>query len=97
MTTAPHSPQYVVTHWLPGRAAEQPDGSVRREPATPCPDLLTLEEAGRYCRYDEVGGDWLRGFLRVIGHYVAPVKQGNRNFYRRVDLDAYLEARTREQ
>lgn len=78
----------VVTHWLPGALTEQG----YRLPATPCPDLLTADEAVRYLRLDETG---VSNPKRTLDRYrEAGLVEGRRIgrcvVYRREDLDKFV-------
>lgn len=79
----------VVTHWLPGRFE---DGT--RQPAQPCPELLTSEEAVRFLRLDETGvknpSETLR-YYREQGQIQA-VRMGRCVMYRKAELIRFIES-----
>lgn len=80
----------VVTHWLPGKLNDAGE----REPAQPCPDLLTAEEAVRYLRLDETGVNDPELSLRRYRESgrVQGVRMGKRVMYRRVELERFIES-----
>lgn len=81
---SPSSP--LPPAWLPG------------DPPTPCPELLTEEEAIRYLRLDETG---VADPARSLRHYrerglLRATQVGRRLRYRRVELDRALDRLTEE-
>ena len=64
---------------------------------TPCPELLTEEDAIRYLRLDidssSDNAQTLR-YYREKGILIA-IRVGRANRYRRIDLDAFLEKKSR--
>lgn len=80
----------VVTTWLPGKLLA--DGT--REPASPCPELLTADEAVRYLRLDEIGTNEP---ARALTHYreqglLKGRRVGKCVRYLRKDLDSFIES-----
>ncbi len=68
-------------------------------PAEPCPELLTEDEAVRYLRLDTIAG--LRNPKETLARYRANgmlkgTQVSKRVFYRRVELDRFLERLTAE-
>ena len=67
-------------------------------PPEPCPELLTAEEAVRYLRLDTVNianpGDTLARY-REMG-LLRATQVSKRLFYRRIELDRFLERLTDE-
>jgi len=66
-------------------------------PTQPCPELLTEEEAIRYLRLDTITG--LRKPKETLARYRAAgllrgTQVSKRVFYRRVELDTFLERLT---
>ncbi len=69
------------------------------QPPSPCPELLTEEEAIRYLRLDTIAG--LRNPKETLARYRAMgqlrgTQVSKRIFYRRVELDRFLERVTAE-
>ena len=69
------------------------------EPLRPCPELLTEEEAVRYLRLDTITG--LRNPKETLARYRAMgmlrgTQVSKRIFYRRVELDRFLDRLTTE-
>jgi len=80
----------VVAHWLPGKLDK--DGT--REPAQPCPDLLTADEAVRFLRLDESSSanpDKALRYYRDKG-LLRGVRMGNSVRFRLADLLALIES-----
>jgi hypothetical protein len=75
--------------WLPGLAAEQP---------TPCPELLTEAEAIRYLRLDTIKISDPSATLRAYRKrgLLKGTQVSKAIFYRRCELDAFLERQTTE-
>ena len=68
------------------------------DPPTPCPELLTEEEAIRYLRLDETG---VKDPTRTLRYYrekgwLLATQVGRRIRYRRVELERLLERLTNE-
>jgi hypothetical protein len=68
-------------------------------PPSPCPELLTEEEAIRYLRLDTITG--LRNPKETLARYRANgmlrgTQVSKRVFYRRVELERFLERLTTE-
>ncbi len=82
----------AVAAVLPGVMHD--DGT--RSPSEPCPELLTEDEAVRYLRLDTTGvrrpGETLERY-RGMG-LLRGTQVGRRLFYRRVELDAFLDRQT---
>ena len=59
---------------------------------TPCPDVLTAEEAIRYLRLDTLGVRDPRNTLRNYREQglIKATKIGRKNFYRKQDLDEFV-------
>lgn len=69
------------------------------DPPAPCPELMTEEEAIRYLRLDTIAG--LRNPRETLARYRATgalrgTQVSKRIFYRRVELDRFLERLTAE-
>lgn len=63
---------------------------------TPCPPLLTEQEAIRYLRLDMDEGaepEKTLEYYRNTGQIIA-IKVGRKNRYRRIDLDMFLEQKS---
>jgi hypothetical protein len=77
--------KHLIT-WLPG---DQP---------TPCPELLTEEEALRYLRLDTVNIKDPSATLRLYRKrgLLRGTQVSKRVFYRRIELDAFLTRLTTE-
>lgn len=78
------TPQFLPPAILPG------------DPPTPCPELLTPEEAVRYLRLDKTG---IRDPLQSLRYYrekglLRGTKVGLRLRYRRIELELFLERAT---
>jgi hypothetical protein len=68
-------------------------------PPSPCPELLTEEEAIRYLRLDTIGG--LRNPKETLARYrsnglLRGTQVSKKIFYRRVELDRFLDRLTAE-
>jgi hypothetical protein len=72
--------------WLPG------------DPPTPCPELLTEEEAIRYLRLDTISIKDPSATLRTYRkrRLLRGTQVSKKVFYRRVELEAFLERLTKE-
>lgn len=81
---------------LPARYERRDGQLVVVEPAQPCPELLTEEEAARYLRLDTMDlkdpGETLERY-RALG-LLRGTQISRRVFYRRVELDLFLERQT---
>ncbi len=74
--------EYALPHaWLPG------------DPPSPCPELLTEDEAIRYLRLDTVEIDNPSATLRRYREQglLRGTQVSKRIFYRRLELDRFLE------
>ena len=66
------------------------------DPLTPCPELLTEEEAVRYFRLDTIN---IKNPAATLRRYrsqglIKGTQIGKKVFYRRVELDSFLAERT---
>lgn len=81
---------------LPARHELVGDRLAQAEPAGPCPELLTEDEAGRYLRLDTTGvknpGQTIERY-RAMG-LLRGTQVGRKVFYRRVELERFLERQT---
>lgn len=81
---------------LPPRYEKYDDGWVETDPARPCPELLTEDEAIRYLRLDTTGISHPQHTLeryRAMG-LLRGTQVGRRVFYRRIELERFLERQT---
>lgn len=81
---------------LPGKLLDDGYEGLLREVAGPCPELLTEDEAIRYLRLDEAGGD---APTKTLARYRSMGRlhgtQVGRNIrYRRIELERFLERQT---
>ncbi len=86
-STSPQLRSFQVLPILPGL------------PPEPCPELMTEEEAIRYLRLDTIAG--LRNPKETLARYRANgmlrgTQVSKRIFYRRVELDRFLDRLTHE-
>ena len=84
---------------LQGQAGSEQAVVLPGGPPLPCPELLTEEEAIRYLRLDTISG--LRNPKETLARYRAAgmlrgTQVSKRIFYRRVELDRFLERLTTE-
>lgn len=88
----------VATAILPARYALRDGQRVEVEPAQPCPELLTEREAIRYLRLDTTGVKSPEDSIRRYrdGNKLRGTQVGRCIFYRRVELDTFLEKQTQE-
>ncbi|MFA7238348.1 MAG: helix-turn-helix domain-containing protein [Phycisphaeraceae bacterium] len=81
---------------LPPRYEKQDGRLVEIEPSRPCPELLTESEAIRYLRLDTTGISHPQHTLeryRAMG-LLRGTQVGRRVFYRRLELERFLERQT---
>lgn len=90
---------FLMPAILPPRYEKYDDGWVEppeTDPARPCPELLTEDEAIRYLRLDTTGvgrpGQTLERY-RAMG-LLRGTQVGRRVFYRRIELERFLERQT---
>lgn len=81
---------------LPPRHELRDGQRIEVEPAQPCPELLTEEEAIRYLRLDTTGvlnpGQTLERYRAMW--LLRGTQVGRRVFYRRIELERFLERQT---
>lgn len=92
--------QHNTLSHVPFAGTRAPVGPILPGPlAVPCPELLTEEEAIRYLRLDTIRG--LRNPTQTLARYRAMgllrgTQVSKSVFYRRVELDRFLERLTNE-
>lgn len=91
---------FEVKHWMPGKAIAFDDNGIptARLAATPCPDLLTEEEAARFLRLDETKTeDYVRSFHRIRKQGGIPaITHSHKLFFKLTDLIEYINNQQQE-
>lgn len=81
---------------LPPRYEMRDGQRIEVEPARPCPELLTEDEAIHYLRLDTTGvlnpGQTLERYRAMS--LLRGTQVGRRVFYRRIELERFLERQT---